>query len=294
MRSRLYPDQSSPSSLSSLIASSETTREGFFPLSIAVHSPRQLLLPCRSHIRGLHSVCLSHASCPICGLNGFFTNCRERVGTQGQDPVADPTLLLALPSDQTIFHVHSQVECPTVHDRATRCASFFYSVLPLLILLHSRFRCRHHHTVLRFPVRREIFNAICKCIYRSHRLCFHLGRPHGFDHLLRPDASGAPGSPTTSQIPVHQAHCYVYLVPGTSVPAMHWHYLTFYYRASSSQYYKAKESFVKRVRTFVHFLGTPCSPLLEFWTATNVAHGLNALATCIEVRRYFSVLIFPF
>lgn len=28
-----------------------------------------------------------------------------------------------------------------------------------------------------------------------------------------------------------------------------------------------------------------CSPLLEFWTAANVAHGLNALVTCVEVRR---------
>ena len=29
-----------------------------------------------------------------------------------------------LPSNQTIFHLHTQVECPTVHDRATRCVSF--------------------------------------------------------------------------------------------------------------------------------------------------------------------------
>ena len=117
-----------------------------------IHSPPQLLLPYRSHIRGFHTLCLSHASYPICGLDSFVTNRRERVGTKGQDPVADSTLLLALPSNQTIFHVHSQVECPTVHDRATRRVTFFTSVLPSLILLRSGFRCRHHHTVLWSPV----------------------------------------------------------------------------------------------------------------------------------------------
>lgn len=191
----------------------------FYFICRHIHSPLQLLLPYRSHIRGFHTLCLSHAPYPICGLNSFVTNRRERVGTQGQDPVADSTLLLALPSNQTIFHVHSQVECPTVHYRATRCVTFFTSVLPSLILLRSGFRCRHRHTVLWSPVRGEIFDTICRCIYRSCRLCFHLGCPHGFDRLLRPNASGAPGSPTTSQVPMHQAHCYVYLVPGTSAPA---------------------------------------------------------------------------
>jgi len=170
-----------------------------------VHSPIQILLPYRSYIRSLHSLRLSHASYSICVLNGFVTNCRERIGTQGQDPVADSALLLALPSNQTIFHVHSQVECPAVHDRATRCVSFFHSIpsLHLLILLHSCLRCRHHRAVLRSPVRGEILDTICECIYRSHRLCFHLGRPHGFGHFLRPDPRGAPGSPTTRQVPVH-------------------------------------------------------------------------------------------
>jgi len=157
----------------------------------------QLLLPYQSHIRSLHSFRLSHASCSICGVDGLVTNCRERVGTQGQDPVANSALLLALPSNQTVLHVHSQVECPAVHDRATRYASF-RSLPPSLILLHSCFRCRHHHTVLRSPLRGKIFDTIRRCIYRSHRLYFHLGRPHGFDRLLRPDPSGAPGSPTTS------------------------------------------------------------------------------------------------
>jgi len=31
----------------------------------------------------------------------------------------------------------------------------------------------------------------------------------------------------------------------------------------------------------------------EFWTSTNIADGLNALATCIEVRsRFFLILAF--
>ena len=93
-----------------------------------VHSPIQLLLPYRSHIRSLHPLCLPHASHSVCGLNGVITNRRERIGTQGQDSVADSALLLALPSNQTIFHVHSQVECPAVHNRATRCVSFFHSI----------------------------------------------------------------------------------------------------------------------------------------------------------------------
>ena len=36
-----------------------------------------------------------------------------------------------------------------------------------------------------------------------------------------------------------------------------------------------------------------CSPLLEFWTAANVAHGLNSLVTCVEVRRCSSAMIIP-
>lgn len=118
-----------------------------------VHSPMQLLLPYRSHIRSLHSLRLSHAPYSICGLNGFVTNRRECLGAQRQGPAADSTLLLALPSNQTIFHVLSQVECPAVHDRATGCVSFFlHSIPPSLILLHSCFYCRHYCAVLRSPV----------------------------------------------------------------------------------------------------------------------------------------------
>src|SRR5258708_37939562 len=49
---------------------------------------------------------------------------------------------------------------------------------------------------------------------------------------------------------------------------------------------------MRRVSTFAHILYISRSPLLEFWTATNVANGLNALATCVEVGRCFSVLRF--
>ena len=62
---------------------------------------------------------------------------------------------------------------------------FFLPFRPSIIdPLHSGFRCWHHHTVLRSPVRGKIFDTICRCIHRSGRLCFHLGCPHGFDRLL--------------------------------------------------------------------------------------------------------------
>lgn len=50
---------------------------------------------------------------------------------------------------------------------------------------------------------------------------------------------------------------------------------------------------MRRVRMVTHILYIPRSPPLEFWTATNVANGLNALATCVEVRWYFRAEVIP-
>ena len=158
---------SSPNTMRRCLCPSHSHHYHFFPL---------LLLLQRIHVRVffLYLLPYSFSSIAITPLSKSYTRPSQSAflmlpiqfvastaasqTAEGALERKDKTLLLlALPSNQAIFHLHTQVECPTVHDRATRCVSFSSIIDPL----HSGFRYWHHHTLLQSPVQGKIFDTIC-------------------------------------------------------------------------------------------------------------------------------------
>jgi hypothetical protein len=195
--------QSSPSSVSSLIASLETIRERVSSLSAAhLDTPLAITPSSKSYTR--LSLFLPF-SCSLFNLWARqLRQILQRVRWSAKTKLACRCRSVVGASVQPNHISCTRSSGASCNTRSCDLVRFFFPIcFSTIDPLHSCLRCRDHYTVLRSPVSGKMVATVCGCIHRSYRLCFHLGRPHGFDRLLRPDPGGAPRSSTTSQVPVH-------------------------------------------------------------------------------------------